>query len=204
MNERQFNQEILDKLIEYEISDTDTALLYLLGVYYGLNVNSIPDDIIKRVNLTKIVVRDYSKSVKATEPAPVVWNIPLFPREAIEVDKNWKWLEIYRDMFIAINKDKGGDRKGIETRMKKFFSENPHVRASDVLKAAEIYLRPFIEGNDSKYMVQADYFISKKVDGVWTSRLSGFVEQIIKERQKAIVGGEGRFVNQIKSTNNER
>lgn len=201
-----FNEAILNKLIEFEISNTDTALLYLLSIYYGLDPSGIPDDVIKKVNLTKICERDFSKNVKANEQFPTKWNISLFVESEQPVDKNWDWIEKYREMFKEVGAlggriDAKGDAKGTLTKMKKFFAENPHVRVADVMKATEIYLNQFKLGRQApKFIKRADYFISKTLQGSPTSDLSMYVETLLKDRAKSQAGGENRFMNQVKSS----
>lgn len=186
------NEQILEKLFAENIR-SDEALLYLLGLYYNISTQIIPKETIQAVNLLRIVERDYTTG-------KVKWNIPLFTNEIKEnIDENWNWvIDDYRTLFLNIKKDKGGDRKSCISKMQKFFSQNPHVRIEDVLKAAIAYTNSFLNGSQNPtYMVQADYFISKKIDGSIKSRLEQYLE-ITKDIEQDSFKLTNRYSNKIK------
>ena len=185
------NPYVIELLQENDI-ETAPALLYLLGIYHNIPADGIiDDDIIKKVNLLKIVTRDYDKNRSS-------WNIPLFEATNVVVEKAWDWvLTTYRDMFTNIDGGKGGDRTACLNKMKKFFAENPEYRKVDVLNAAKHYTDTFRIGNNPKYMMQADYFIAKKIDGIQTSKLKTVIEELEKIADKK-VETEDRYHGKIK------
>ncbi len=176
------SEKVRERLKEYQINE-DAALLYLLGVYYNLNTKDhIPEEIIKQVNFSKIVTRDYD-----TEVPTVKWNIPLFEGE--ETESAWNWVLEWRDLFKAIRGDAGGDKKACIIKMKKFFAANPDVRQHEVFEAANLYLDDFrYRKTNLKFLQQADYFISKAVveenKSVKRSRLEIYLE-LVRDKNKA-------------------
>lgn len=201
MNEKaaEFNPEVLDKLESAGVKDTCSALLYLLSVYYGMASPHLPDDVVKQVNIARIVERDYSGNITG-----IKWNIPLFIKESGTTDENvvWLWVEDYRKLFADVKPEARGDKKGCLVKMKRFFAENPDVRKDEILKAALMYLKPFKDGQqDKQYIQQADYFISKVQKGDKTSRLSTFVELVreLAKREQANNSTGSRFNQQVKT-----
>ena len=195
MQKPEFNPEVYDKLKEHGIIeqiDTNEALCYLLAIYYELHVTCINERIIRQVNLTKIVERDYFV-IQSNTTNPTKWNISLFivPEQ---VDNNWEWVDKeYRIKFKAISGDKAGDKNGCIAKMKQFFAANPEVRKQDVIDAAELYIAPFRTATqNAKYMQRADYFISKKEAGAKLSRLEQYLEQL-KDRKKESGGSNRRL-----------
>jgi hypothetical protein len=186
-----FNPLIIDKLEEYDLlaERQDEALLYLLSIHYSLESQCFNEEIIRTVNLTKIVERDYH-----TTPVKLVWNIPLFGTAAMNEEEAWQWVNLeYRPIFSTINVVKAGDKRGCIGKMKKFFAANPEVRKDDVIAAARLYVAPFGAGAENpKYMVQADYFISKQVENVKKSRLEQYLEIVLKQRKESN-GSNSRF-----------
>lgn len=178
---RQFNERIMELLHE---GLEDEELLYLLSLYYKLEVKSIPDEVIRSVNLLKIVDRDY-------EGDNIVWNIPLFKDDNQEViaDENWGWILDYRELFAYIRSSARGDKQATINKMKRFFAANPHIRKQDVMTAANKYIEDFKNSNSGlQYLQQADYFISKNalVEGkmVETSKLKMYIEMIQAEAKQ--------------------
>lgn len=176
------SEKVRERLKEYQINE-DAALLYLLGVYYNLNTKDhIPEEIIKQVNFSKIVTRDYDGEVPT-----VKWNIPLFEGE--ETESAWSWVLEWRDLFKSIRGDAGGDKKACIIKMKKFFAANPDVRQHEVFEAANLYLDDFrYKKTNLKFLQQADYFISKAVveenKSVKRSRLEIYLE-LVRDKNKA-------------------
>lgn len=187
---KEINPIIYEKLREQKIEegfDENEAILYLLSIYFELSVLCFRDEISRKVNLAKIVDRDY-ETTKVSLSNPVKWNINLFQKEEI-IDVNWDWVDKeYRTLFRNIRLNAGGDKAGCITKMKKFFSLNPEIRKQDVLEAADRYTLPFKNGVEPvKYMQGADYFISKIVHGDKGSRLEQYLE-IIKKGVEANSG----------------
>jgi len=181
------NREVIEKLKSYGIN-VDNALTYLLSLYYNLKPDYIPELVIKQVNTTGILIRNYKKGI-------VEWTIPLFSDKPMpeHLVSKWDWvITEYRKMFMDIDPKKGGDRKSCIVKMKQFFAENPEVRKDDILEATKLYLNPFAFGyEDTTYMQQANYFISKmtKAHGTtsYESRLSEHIELLqLKKKQDEI------------------
>ena len=173
-----------DKLEEIEV---DTAILYLISIKMELKVNCFSEELIRKVNLLKIISRDYNNN-------KLLWLIPLYAAEEVSnLDDNWKWINEYRSIFEKIGKEYKGDEKGVLQKLKKYFSEHPEVRKEDVLEAALLYTYPFAnKQNNPKFMTNANYFINKKVDGVYQSKLSQYLE-ILKENKRLSNGKNSRF-----------
>lgn len=198
MQIHKFNPAIFDKFEEYNITDTDSAILYLLSVYYDIRSNCLPDEVVKQVNISKIIERNF-----ADLNGGITWNIPLF-LEGTSEEKNekWAWVEEYRKKFQSLKPEARGDRKGTLTKMQKFFAENPDVRVDEVMKAADLYLQPFKTGGQAvTYIQQADYFISKINKGDKSSRLTTYVEMVREKAAKETINlNQGnRFNQQVRS-----
>lgn len=182
---KEINPIIYEKIREQKIEegfDENEAILYLLSIYYDLSpCLCFRDEITRKVNLTKIVDRDYQTINTNSLSNLVKWNVNLFQAEEI-VDVNWEWVDKeYRRIFRDIRIDAGGDKSGCISKMKKFFSQNPEVRKVDILEAANRYILPFKNNvENKKYMQRADYFISKVMDGAKGSRLEQYLEIIKK------------------------
>lgn len=165
------NPKIESKLLTHNL-DVDTALLYLLSIYFNINSQALPLDVIQNVNLTKIVIVDHrTNSIK--------WNIPLFLEQTItEIPiEKWEWVEKLRLKFGSTKPGGGGSKNASLLKMKKFFAENPEVRKEDIEKAVDLYLHEFKSGKSSlQYFQRFDYFISKLVNGTVESRLEVYLD----------------------------
>jgi hypothetical protein len=204
-----FNPDVFDKLEEFGIIDQterDAAMLYLLSVFFDLDCSCIPSDIIRRVNLTKIVERGYTAGEQAERQPASVWNIPLFTEGSSELEQNWAWIADYRKLFSDVRTSAKADLGGVLKKMKNYFAENPHVRAEDVMEAARNYVEEFKRGNGNnaaglKYFQQADHFIYRKASryGEAQSRLTGYLETIYEERRRNAETNTGnRFMNEMR------
>lgn len=191
------NPEIPKILKQFNINEGE-GILCLLSLYHNLNESIIPPLVIKQVNLTKIVERDYDNLGK------LIWNISLYEGEIIPEDKEWEWIEGFRDEFGKLRKDAIGNKKNCYDKMKKFFSKHPEVRVEDIKQAVQMYLVSFQRGRqDIQYLQKADYFISKivKAEGgtEYGSRLEMYLEIIKKQRAESQSGGQNpdRYLNQL-------
>lgn len=110
------------------------GVLYLLALYFELDVNCISKVIQKRVNLLKIVQRDYDG-----DDFTLKWNEPLFDGEK-PTQTHWEWVDDWRNLFKQVNPERDGTKKYCITRMKKFFSKFPNYRQEDVMIATKAYL----------------------------------------------------------------
>lgn len=165
------NPKVIEILQQLDI-DTTEGILYLTATYYKLPINEALEKVmevsIRKVNLTKIVERDYEKNT-------VKWNVPLYLGEKLEEPK-WFWVdEEYRKLFKDIRPDRAGTSVSCLRRMKDFFRENPEVRKEDIMEATKLYIQ---ELDNPEYLQGADYFIKKGVGVNATSRLTSYLERI--------------------------
>lgn len=152
------NTEIIKILSEEDI-DIDKGLNYLVCKFFNLKVDLIPIPIQQKVIATNIFE---DKNNKTT------WNVPLFGSPG--VDKAWDWVqEEYIPLFSKIGK--GSYKRETLKRMKKLFSEFPHIRKEDVLGATEMYLL----NTKPQFIRQPHYFIEK---GVGTAKTQDILEWI--------------------------
>jgi len=184
------NQAIYEQLDRFNI-EKNAGTLYLLSVFYNIDATGIIDDeIIKQVNFTKIAERNYSTR-KTT------WNVPLFSEVGTAIDEKWDWvIDDYRKLWMDIKGSKGGDRATCIAKMKKFFAANPSVRKSDIMEAAKQYTSGFLKGNSPTYMIEADNFISKKVEGTTRSKLEQMLEILNLTKQNQTIGN--RYTDKIR------
>lgn len=171
------NPAITEKLIQSKIP-INLGTLCLLGIYHGVPLEELHLDpeLIVQLNLTKIVERDYQNR---EETPKLIWNIPLYADQEIQLDDNWAWIDDWRKLFGTIRPDAIGNKKDCYLKMKRFFANNPHIRKEDILAATKMYLLTF-RGKDAAYLQRADYFISKiiKAEGgtQHNSRLEMYLE----------------------------
>lgn len=191
------NPEIPKILKQFNINEGE-GILCLLSIYHNLNESIIPPMVSKQVSLSKIVERDIDNHGK------VIWNIALYENEIIPQEKEWEWIEAYRQEFGKLRADAIGNQKNCYDKMKKFFSTHPEVRVEDIKKAVQMYLLPFQRGRSDLHVLQrADYFISKivKVAGETdrNSRLEMYLEIIKKQQVEQQSGGANtdRYERQI-------
>ena len=172
------------KVIENSGFNICDIVTYLLSLHFKLKPEYIPELVKKRTNTLGIINRDFNKGT-------VIWIVPLFdstPQQITLIQENTTWIWVnteYRQMFIDINRYKGGDKASCIIKMKQFFSENPEIRKEDVLKATKLYLEGFQNGTENpKFLQQANYFIFKGKKGGenYQSRLSQFLEAIKTEK----------------------
>lgn len=148
------NEDIKVTLKKYNIPYED-GILCLLSIYYQIPFSDLlPSQLILKVLSTGIVSRNVDNSY--------TWKIPLFDKQEI----NFAWVADYRMAFKKLNPDRAGSLNTCILRMKKFFSENPHVRAEDVNAAVGMYFRTV---KDPQYLITSHKFI---YDGIGSSRNS--------------------------------
>lgn len=113
--------------------DVQQGLLCLLAVYFDLDAEKIiPDDLMKKINFTKIMEKDYtSKTIK--------WNIPLFAGQEFGA---FEWVNEWIKPFGEIGTPaRRGTPKEVVARMKEWFSKNPQYRKEEVFAARDLYFR---------------------------------------------------------------
>lgn len=159
------NNDIKETLKEFKIN-VDDGLLYLLGIYFKLDVdNTCKEETIKAVNLTKIVEKTFNDQVYK-------WNMPLFEEQQTE----WDWvIKGYNKMW-----DKYPDRKGaskdVLSRMQEWFKKYPEYRKQDVQKATEAYFKTV---TSPQYVKNSAKFIFEGVGATKMSHLLAWCEKVI-------------------------
>jgi hypothetical protein len=153
----EFNIRVKNKIKDAGFQQDD-ILTYLTALYYNLKPSFIPELVKKQTNVLNIVERDYKHNT-------LKWNYKLFVENELpaEIDK-WAWVDSeYRSLFKAVRTTAGGSKRACIIKMKKFM-ESSDATKEDIIKAAMIYIQEFMQsGNDTKYLQQADYFISKNI-----------------------------------------
>lgn len=161
------NQEILYTLDEYNISHDD-AIPVLLSMYYGLNPSYIPDLLIKKIFLSRIV-----ENLNGS----LIWNIALFE----DMINKFEWVKEYRNAFRKINKERGGTLKACIDRFKKFLFENPDVTIDEIRDATKLYLKSV---TNPEYLISAHYFISKGKGVDKVNSLEAWIEIVRENNSK--------------------
>lgn len=110
------------------------GMMYLLSLYHKLpDIESlISEESIRKTNSLAVVERDYKTKT-------LQWNVPLY--EGGVVDDVWEWVNEYRALFAAKNKEREGVKRTCLLRMKEFFRQYPHFRKEDVLEGTKLYMR---------------------------------------------------------------
>lgn len=176
-NTIKLNPNLKTLLEDYNI-DYNEGVLYLLSLYFELNIDSVKfEKTIKQVNFVKLVERDYAAQ---TTPYTIKWNIALFENQ--QFDDIWDWVIEFRNMFKNIRPDRASTLNTCLSRMKNLFSKNPHIRKDDVLEATKMYLRTV---RDPNFLISAHYFIKKDKGINEQSKLEEFLEIIYDNRKKA-------------------
>jgi hypothetical protein len=155
----------------------DYGILYLLAVYYNLDAKgAIPEEIFRKVNLSKIFDKDYNTKT-------IVWNIPLFVGQEAGA---FAWVNEWMHPFGAIGTPaRRGTVKEVTTRMKEWFSKNPEYRKEDVFAARDLY---FTTEKPSGGMVKTSHkFIYEGTGAMQVSLLLFWCERL-----KTISGTEGK------------
>jgi hypothetical protein len=154
------NSDILLALRECNINK-DTALLYLLGIYFNIDTQYINEKTKTQVNALKIVEREYKDN--STTLHKITWKVPLFTEEKSEA---FAWVTDWMEGFAKINPERKGTKSSVDARMKKFFAEHPEVRVQDVFAATQAYFKTV---NDPQYLKSSHKFI---MDGAGFSKVS--------------------------------
>lgn len=154
------NPDILVALKEYSINKSE-AILYLLGIYFGLDTQYISEKTKTQVNALKVVEREYKDN--STTVNRIIWKAPLFAEERSET---FAWVGEWMEGFGKINPERRGTKSSVDARMKKFFAEHPEVRVQDVFAATQAYFKTV---SDPQYLKSSHKFI---MDGAGFSKVS--------------------------------
>lgn len=150
--------------------DIDSGLLALLALHHNLDAAKIiPEELLRKINLTKIIEKDYlSKTVK--------WNMPLFQgTESGAFDWCGEWLQPFKQI----------GRQAITPsviattvkRMKEWFAKHPEYRKDDVFAARDLYFRT--EQPSGKFVKTSTKFIQEgdvSMLLIWCERLTELKE----------------------------
>jgi len=169
------NSEILSALREYKV-DHNEAKLYLLGIYFGIDTESISEITKKQVNALGIVEREYKDN--SSTPNTVRWKVPLFNEEK---DEAFNWIGEYQELFGRLNPERKGTKSACSTRMKKFFAEHPEVDVKSVRKATELYISTV---DNPQYLKSSHKFIYEGVGFNKISMLEQYIERIKEQSSK--------------------
>lgn len=171
----EINKEIYEILKEFKI-DRDAGVLVLLGIYYKLDIDTVcPEEVVKAINTTKIVEKDYRASGTI-----IKWNIPLFYEQQTE----WGWVNEWNNGFAKINPERKDNLTDVTKRMQDFFSKNPKYRLETVIRARNAYFKTI---EDPKYLKSSAKFI---YEGIGASKISALLKWCeIVEKGK---GGEDK------------
>lgn len=181
----EINKEIAELLEEHNI-DVAAGTLYLLGIYFNLKVDSTcPDEVIKAVNVLKIVEKDYS-----SQGDSVVWNTNLFTDEDNPRVTAWSWVRDWVEGFAKINPSRKGSTIDTETRMKIFFGKYPQYRVEDVYKARDMY---FQSVKDPQYLRKSHKFIFEGQGKLQTSDLLTWCEAVVSNKN-IVTHMKGRII----------
>src|SRR5688572_22495468 len=107
--------------------DVQQGILCLLSIYFDLDAERIiPEDLIKKINFTKIIEKDYTSKT-------ITWNVPLFAGQEVGA---FAWVNEWMNPFGTIGTPaRRGTTKEVIARMKEWFAKNPEYRIEDVFAA---------------------------------------------------------------------
>lgn len=160
----EINKEIYETLKEFNI-DKDAGVLVLLGIYFKLDVDKVcPEEVIKSINTTKIIDKDYRLG------GLVKWNIPLLAGQEIQ----WAWVKEWNDGFGRVNPNRKDNLVDTTKRMQEFFAKYPQYRREDVIKARNMY---FASISSSEYLKSSAKFIFNGIGGSKVSMLLTWCEK---------------------------
>lgn len=159
----EINPQVTEIVKELNIP-TDAGILALLGIYYGLDIDTVvPEEVVKAINLTKIVEKDHSNN-------SIKWNIPMFMGQETAFD----WVKDWMEGFGNKNPERKGSFRDAISRMKEFFRKYPEYRKDDVYRARDLY---FAGLNDSKYCMHSHKFIFDGAGAMKKSTLLAYCER---------------------------
>lgn len=160
----EINPEIVTILRQHKM-DKDTGILALLAIYFNLNPDYIvPEEIVKGINLTKIIDKDYKRNT-------IVWNVPLFMGQQTE----WEWVEEWNKKW-NVNPARKDSNPDVRRRMQEFFKKYPHIRIEDIRKATDLYFRNL---TSPQYLMGSAKFIFDGVGAAKKSTLLAWCEKIL-------------------------
>lgn len=174
----EINRQIAEILKEENIP-IKAGTLVLLGIYFDLDVDKVcPEEIVKAINTTKIVERDYRLGI-------VKWNIPLFQGQ----ETTWQWVKDYNEAFARINPSRKDNIADVTKRMIDFFRRYPQYRMEDVKKATRAYLQTV---QDPQYLKRSAKFIREGTGATSVSLLLNWCERVTDKTNDS--GSRGKII----------
>lgn len=154
-----FNTDVVQLLKDNDINVNDGKLI-LIALYFNLRPTFVPDDL--KHKISKLGLFTYDKSKKE-----IKWKFDIFNQSEID------WLDEYRDLFKNVNKERKGDKKTVNNKLKKFMINYPKVTKEQIINATKLYLR---EQNPT-YVMDSGYFIEKNGN----SKILEYLNRLNKE-----------------------
>ena len=154
-----FNTDVVQLLKDNDINVNDGKLI-LIALYFNLRPTFVPDDL--KYKISKLGLFTYDKSKKE-----IKWKFDIFNQSEID------WLDEYRDLFKNVNKERKGDKKTVNNKLKKFMINYPTVTKEQIINATKLYLR---EQNPT-YVMDSGYFIEKNGN----SKILEYLNRLNKE-----------------------
>lgn len=159
----ELNPEVSDILKQFKI-DRSQGLLALLGIYYNLDIDTVcSEEVVKAINLTKIVDRDYNNNT-------IKWNIPLFTGQ----NTDWVWVIDWNNRW-NMDKSRKASNADVLKRMQDFFKKYPKYRIQDVQRATDMYFQSL---QSVKYLKNSAAFIFDGAGAMKKSILLGWCEKV--------------------------
>lgn len=173
----EINPDIKEILKEFRI-DKNQGILCLLAIYYGLNPEKvISDEVIKAINLTKIIERYYPASSKNIS---IKWNIALFRGQ----ETAFEWVKEWNDRW-NVQLDRKAALSTVLKRMKDFFAKYPEYRKEDVIRATDFYFSTVNIG----YLKNSAAFIFDGAGAMKNSILLGWCEKTKESKSSSTMKG---------------
>lgn len=156
-----FNTDVVQLLKDNDINVNDGKLI-LIALYFNLKPTFVPDDLKHKIFKLGLFTYDkYKKEIK--------WKFDIFNQSEID------WLEEYRNLFKNVNKERKGDKKTVNNKLKKFMINYPTVTKEQIINATKLYLR---EQNPT-YVMDSGYFIEKNGN----SKILEYLNRLDKEEE---------------------
>ena len=156
-----FNSDVVQLLKDNKINVNDGKLV-LIALYFNLKPTFVPDDL--KHKIFNLGLFTYDKSKKE-----IKWKFDLFNTGEID------WLDEYRNLFIVVNKSRGGGKQTVLNKLKKFMINYPTVTKEQIINATKLYLR---EQNPT-YVMDSGYFIEKNGN----SKILEYLNRLDKEEE---------------------
>jgi len=137
------------KLLQLQLLDFDTSLLYCIAIGLGISPNqiNIPESDVNTLN-QNIFTKDYTLD-------KIVFKDAVIKTTSENLDE---FITKYRLIFKGVKTGSMGDATAIKSKLLRWRSENPNYSLDQILAAAQHH----IDNTDPRYTRLAHYFIYKK------------------------------------------